>query len=93
MVVYLTVKEGQGKQLEEAFQPAIKATRKEAGCVAYDLNRDVKDATKYSVYERWKSVAALEEHMGTEHIKTLLGKAGDLLAGPPEVKFFVISGE
>src|ERR1043166_7601779 len=78
MVVFLTVKQDQGKALEEAFQPAIKATRKESGCIAYDLNRDSTDPNKYYVYERWQSVAALEKHLETDHIKTLLKKAVEL---------------
>jgi autoinducer 2-degrading protein len=93
MVVILTVKDGQGKALETAFAPAIKATRKEKGYIAYDLNRDVADPNKYYVYERWASIAALDAHLQTEHIKTLLSKATDLLAGPPETKFFAIVGE
>lgn len=93
MVVLVKVKEGQARQFEEAFKPAIVATRKEKGCIAYDLNRDPEDASRYYVYERWHSVAALEHHLQTEHIKTLLSKLGDVLAGPPEVKFFVVAGE
>lgn len=93
MLVIVTVKEGQGKALEDLMKPCIAATRKEKGCIAYDLNRDPKEVTKYHVYERWQSVAALEHHMQTEHIKTLLSKIGDVIAGPPEVKFYVVSGE
>jgi quinol monooxygenase YgiN len=93
LVVVLTVKEGQGKQLEELFKPAIAATRKEKGCIAYDLNRDLGDATKYYVYERWQTLAALEAHMQTPHIKTLLGKVGDVVAGEPEAKIYGVAGE
>ena len=93
LVVVLTAKDGQGKQLEELFKPAIAATRKEKGCIAYDLNRDLAEAAKYYVYERWQSVAALEAHLQTPHIKTLLSKIGDVLAGEPEVKFYAVAGE
>lgn len=93
LVVLVTVKEGQGQQFEKLFQPALKATRKEKGCIAYDLNRDLKEATKYYVYERWQSLAALEQHMETEHIKTLLAQIPDVLANPPDFKFFAIAAE
>ena len=93
MVVVLTVKDGQSKQLEELFKPAIVETRKEKGCIAYHLNRDLADATKYYVYERWHSIAALEAHLQTPHIKTLLAKAGDVLVGEPELKFYGVAGE
>ncbi|MFO0969047.1 MAG: putative quinol monooxygenase [Gemmataceae bacterium] len=93
MVVIVTVKEGKGKEFEDAFAPALKETRKEKGNIAYDLNRDLKDAAKYYVYERWRSIAALETHMETPHIKTLLSKLADLTTGAPETKFFAIAGE
>jgi quinol monooxygenase YgiN len=93
MVVFVTVKDGQGQAFEEAFKPAITATRKEKGCIAYDLNRDLKETSKYYVYERWQSLAALERHFETEHIKTLLSKIGDTLAGPPDAKFYTVVGE
>ena len=93
MVVIIQVKEGQGKAFEDLMKPCIAATRKEKGCIAYDLNRDPKEATKYLVYERWQSIAALEYHTQTEHIKTLFGKIGDVVAGPPDVKFYVVTGE
>jgi quinol monooxygenase YgiN len=93
LVVALTVKEGQGKQFEELFKPAIAATRKEKGCIAYDLNRDLAEPTKYFVYERWQSVAALAEHLESPHIKTLLSKVGDVLAGAPEAKIHAAAAE
>jgi quinol monooxygenase YgiN len=93
MLVIIQVKEGQGKAFEDLMKPCIAATRKEKGCITYDLNRDGKEATKYYVYERWQSVAALEYHTQTEHIKTLFSKIGDVIAGPPDVKFYVVAGE
>jgi quinol monooxygenase YgiN len=93
MVVFLTAKEGEGKKLEELFKPAVEGSRKEKGCTAYDLNRDLQETSKYYVYERWQSLAALEAHMETSHIKALLSKIGDVVTGPPEAKFFAIAGE
>jgi quinol monooxygenase YgiN len=93
MIVILSVKDGEGKAVEAAFLPAIKATRNEKGCIAYDLNRDLKEPTRYYVYERWQSVAALERHLQTEHIKTLLDNIRDRLAGAPEAKFYAVAAE
>ncbi len=93
MVVVVTVKEGTSKQFEEIFRPAIAPTRKEAGCIAYDLNRDLKEDTKFYIYERWRSLAALQSHLETPHIKTLLSKMGEVVAGQPDLKFFAIASE
>lgn len=93
MMVMARVKEGSEKQFETAFAKAIRGTRQEKGNRAYDLNRDAKMPSSYIVYERWLDLAALEHHLRTQHIQTLLAEIGDLLAGPPEVRVFLPAGE
>jgi quinol monooxygenase YgiN len=93
VVVSLKVKKGAGPKLEAAFAKAIKATRKEKGCIAYDLNRDAKDPTRYVVYERWKSLADLKAHLESAHIKALFGALAGLTAGPPESRVLLPAGE
>jgi quinol monooxygenase YgiN len=93
MMVMVRVKEGAEKQFEEAFAKAIRGTRQEKGNRAYDLNRDAKMPTAYVVYERWQDLAALEAHLRTPHITTLLAEIGDLLAAPPEGRAFIPAGE
>lgn len=89
MVVELKVKENRTEAFEKAFRKAIKGTRKEKGNIRYELNRDTKEAGRYLVYERWKDFAALEAHLKTEHIKTLVGALGDLLDGPLKVQVLI----
>jgi len=93
MLVRVQVKEGMQDKFEAAFAKAVKETRKEKGCLEYDLNRDTKDSTRYLVYERWKSLADLEAHLKTPHITALLGELKDLLAGPPEVRVMLPAAE
>src|SRR5438270_13438615 len=63
MTVTFKVKAGKEKDFEKAFAPCLTATRKEPGCVAYELNRDPDDPSTYIMYEKFKSVAALEAHI------------------------------
>jgi quinol monooxygenase YgiN len=93
MVVSLQVKKGDEAKFETAFARAIAATRKEKGCIAYDLNHDLKDPTRYFVYERWSNLSALEAHLRSAHITTLLADLKPLLAGNPEVKVLTPAGE
>jgi|SRR6516165_1669078 autoinducer 2-degrading protein len=93
MVVQLRVKEGSAAKFEAAFAKASKATRQEKGNRAYDLNRDATMPTRYLVYERWQNLAALETHLKSEHITTLLAELGDLLAAPPEITVLVPTGD
>ncbi|MSQ97316.1 MAG: antibiotic biosynthesis monooxygenase [Gemmataceae bacterium] len=93
MFVHVKIKVGAGSKFEAAFAKAIVGTRKEKGNKAYDLNRSVKAPNEYVVYERWQDLAALQAHLKTPHITTLLTEIGDLLDGPPEVKALLPAGE
>jgi quinol monooxygenase YgiN len=93
LLVTVKVKEGMGAKFEEAFAKAIQGTRKEKGCIRYDLNRSLEDATKYQVYERWKTVADLEAHLKTEHIKALREVLPDVLTGAPELGVMLPASE
>jgi quinol monooxygenase YgiN len=93
LIVRLRVKDDAGDKLEAAFAKAAKATRKEKGCLAYDLNRDAKAPTQYLLYERWQNLDSLEAHLRAPHITALLAQLGDLLAGPPEAQVFLPAGD
>ena len=93
LAISLKVKDGSADKFEAAFAKALKETRKEKGCVSYDLNRDPKEAGRYLIYERWKDLPALEAHLASAHIKTLLESLGDVLDGAPEAKVLVPAAE
>jgi quinol monooxygenase YgiN len=93
MVVTLKAKEGAGAKVEAAFTKAVKATRREKGCLAYDLNRDAKAPLHYLLYERWRSLADLEAHLKSQHIAVLLAELEPLLAAAPEVRVLLPAGE
>jgi quinol monooxygenase YgiN len=93
LIVQLEAKDGMQAKLEAAFAKAVKETRKEKGCLAYNLNRDAKESTRFLVYERWKSLADLEAHLKSPHITALLGELKELLTAPPEGKVLLPVGE
>jgi quinol monooxygenase YgiN len=93
MTVQFKVKQGEAKAFEEAFAPCLAATRKEPGCIVYFLNKDLDDANTFVVYERFKSVAALEAHAKSAHVADVLKKITPLLDGDPIAKVYSIAGE
>jgi quinol monooxygenase YgiN len=85
LVIRAQVKEGMAEKFEAAFAKAVKPTRQEKGCLAYQLNRQADAPNNYLVYERWKDLAALEAHLKSKHITTLLGEIHELMSAPPEM--------
>ena len=65
--VEFKVKAGKEKEFEEAFKPCLAATRKEPGCVAYFLNRDPDHPEIYVMYEQFKSLDAVRDHLKAKH--------------------------
>ena len=86
LLVTFKVKAGEEKKFEAAFAPALIATRKEPGCVAYFLNRDPDEANTYIMYEQFKSLAAVEDHLKQKHTETLLATVIPMCEGDLKVK-------
>lgn len=93
LLVSFQIKEGAAEKFEAAFAKASEETHKEKGCIAYDLSRDTSRPNHYLLYERWKSLADLEAHLSSEHMKTTLAQTGGLTAAPPTSQVFVPVGD
>jgi quinol monooxygenase YgiN len=81
LIVHFKVKKGEEKTLVEAAKPCIEATRKEKGCVTYELHQDTEEPTKFTFFERWKSPKALQSHLKAEHTQKLLKEVGKIADG------------
>ena len=53
----------------EAMKIDIAGSRKEEGCLRFDMLRDRSQPNKFVLYEAYKDEAALEFHNGTAHFK------------------------
>lgn len=93
MAVMIKIKSEHRAAFEAAFHTCIKETRKEKGCIAYDLNRFAEDGNQYVNYERWASVAALDAHLKAAHTVKLLATVAPFLDGAPEIKVYLPAGE
>ena len=47
----------------------VEPTRKEAGCITYQLHQDIEDPSVFVFYEIWQSAASLERHKDTDHYR------------------------
>jgi quinol monooxygenase YgiN len=90
LLVTIKAKAGKEKDVEAVFAPCIAATKKEAGCLAYELNRDPDDPTTYVMYEKFKSVSALDDHLKQDHTKKLLKGLEALTAEEIKAKVYTV---
>lgn len=78
-------KPGLEQQVAEAVTALVEPTRKEPGCINYDLHQSSDDKTLFMLYENWTSKKDLDEHLEMPYLKAFLGKADDILAQPVEI--------
>ena len=64
--------EGKAEEAIALYDELVKETRKENGCIAYDLFRDKKDPDILTMIEQWESDEALEKHMKSEHFTRIV---------------------
>ncbi len=80
-VVILTAmvkaKPGQEDAVKQALLSLVEPTRKEPGCLCYNLHQSKADPTQFMFYEQWASKEALDAHGKTPHMKALGGKLKD----------------
>lgn len=90
-LAFFRAKQGQTKSLGKALNDLVDPTRQEAGCISYDLHQSSQDADSWFVYENWRSLADLDAHMQTAHIKTFLELAPSLLEGDIGLQRFTMT--
>ena len=59
----------------------IAATRKENGCIFYDLTQSITAPNEFTFVERWASREALEAHFNTPHMAAWREIGKDCVAG------------
>ena len=58
----------------------IEASRKDPGCIAYDLNLSLTDPDRMVFVEVWESRAALDAHFQTAHFRAWRTAIADYVA-------------
>ncbi|MBS7526144.1 antibiotic biosynthesis monooxygenase [Fusibacter paucivorans] len=58
------------------------------GCISYTLCQDIKKANIMTFIEEWESMEALNNHMQTEHFKTLGAKLSDFYEARTELNIY-----
>ena len=55
----------------------VEPTRKESGCLCYNLHQSKSDKSQFMFYEQWASQEALDAHGKMPYMKALRGKLMD----------------
>jgi quinol monooxygenase YgiN len=70
--VHMQALAGRERELETQLRALIEPTRKEPGCLVYELHSDPENPGKFMFYEKFRSQTALDEHVSSPHFKKFL---------------------
>jgi quinol monooxygenase YgiN len=85
VVAVLKAKTGQESRLGDALGKIIAPSRKDAGCLRYDLFEAKGAAGTFVTLETWASQEEMDEHMKAPHLAEAFGTAGDSFDGAPQI--------
>ena len=84
----ISSKPGMAAQVRQILMDLVGPSRKEPGCLSYELFQDGDDPLDFITVEQWEDDRAFELHMATPHVAAAIAQACDLLAQPPLIHRF-----
>ena len=88
VVATFQARPGKETELKQALIGLVAPTRKEAGCLNYDLHILPEDPAKFLFHENWTSKAHLDAHLANAHIQELLPRVDELCTAMPEIRIW-----
>ncbi|MGQ1784047.1 MULTISPECIES: putative quinol monooxygenase [unclassified Saccharicrinis] len=71
-----------------AFNQLAETTRKEDGCISYEIHPKGDGSSAYFLFERWETKEKLEAHLATDHIARFGKVSKEWLEKESELSFY-----
>ena len=85
VIARATAKPGDERALEQALRAVAAPTRKQPGCMEFQLLRDASEPSVIVGFERWASEADHQKHLAGPHVRELMRRMAPILAAPPSI--------
>ena len=87
LTVIAKVKARPGKEAEvlKLLLTLVEPSRKDAGCLNYDLHRSTEDPALFAFHENWVNREHLYRHLAKPDLQATLSQVGPLVAETPEI--------
>ncbi|MCP4713658.1 MAG: antibiotic biosynthesis monooxygenase [Deltaproteobacteria bacterium] len=74
--------------VKEQAQALVEPTRREPGCLTYDLHQAADNPARFMFYECWRSQQDLDTHLLQPHLTSFMKNIQELLAEPVTVSLW-----
>ena len=86
----MNVKDGKKEAFILEAKDLITSTRKEDGCINYDLLANTEDENALVMLEQWNDIDTLKNHMKTDHFLQFEVSIEPLLAKGVDIKSYFV---
>ncbi len=84
----IVVKPESAEPAREILRELVAASRREPGCVSYELFQRPDARHVFQTFEAWRDQAAVDGHMKAPHVGAAIAAAGPLFSAAPEIVSF-----
>ena len=88
VVATFEARPGKETELKQLLLGLLAPTRKEAGCLNYDLHISPDHPAKFLFHENWTSKELLDAHLKSPHLAALLPRVDDLCLAFPDIQLW-----
>ena len=85
VIAQIKAKKGKEAAVRKELLSLIEPSRKDLGCINYDLHQTVDNPALFLFHENWTSKGHLDQHLQTAHVQAALAKLAPLVAEPPQI--------
>jgi quinol monooxygenase YgiN len=85
VVAQIKAKPGKEAEVRQELLSLVAPSRKDPGCVNYDLHQALDNPALFMFHENWTSEAHLERHLQKPDLQAVLARVKQLTADPPQI--------
>ncbi|MGO8925702.1 MAG: putative quinol monooxygenase [Limisphaerales bacterium] len=85
VIAQLNAKPGKESLVRQELLSLVAPSRKDAGCLCYDLHQAPDNPALFLFLENWTSKAHLDRHLQRPDLQAALARVGQLVAEPPRI--------
>lgn len=82
------IKQGKVEEFKALVEELINESRKEEGCIAYNLYEDINNPNILTFIEEWRSEEDIKLHNKSEHYTNIVPKGADFQEGKTEINLY-----
>jgi len=85
VVAHVKAKPGKEMEVRRELLSLVGLSRKDPGCINYDLHQATDNPASFLFHENWSSKAHLDQHLAKPDLQAVLARLAQLVAEPPQI--------